>query len=162
MTPTEQSIVEQFSLWRAAIRPELPLEQAEVTVFVGCGTSYNLALSLAAHANASGCAAIAVPGGEWVNGPQNYWPRWHNTHVVALSRSGETTETVAAAKASRAPGAFVTAIPMEQGSAITANCDRLVTTNTHPAEGIVMTASASLMLLLGLQLIGHAVPPDLA
>jgi glutamine---fructose-6-phosphate transaminase (isomerizing) len=162
MTPTEQSIVEQFSLWRAAIRPELPLQQAEVTVFVGCGTSYNLALSLAALANASSRTAIAVPGGEWVNGPQNFWPHWQKAHVVALSRSGETTETVAAAKVSRAAGASVTAITMEADSAIAANCDRLVLAKTHPAEGIVMTASASLMLLLGLQLIGHSVPPELA
>jgi glutamine---fructose-6-phosphate transaminase (isomerizing) len=161
MTPTEQSIVEQFSYWRAAISAESALQQAEVTVFVGCGTSYNLALSLAALANATGRTAIAVPGGEWLNGPRNYLPRWQAAHVVALSRSGETTETVEAAKASRAAGGTVTAITMEAGSAIAANCDRLIAARTHPREGIVMTASASLMQLLGLELIGHSVPPVL-
>jgi len=45
-------------------------------------------------------------------------------HVVALSRSGETTETVAAAKASRAVGGFVTGITMEKDSALAKNCDR--------------------------------------
>jgi len=60
---TEQTIFEQFSYWRAAIGPVAAPKDAEVMVFVGCGTSYNLALSLAALANAAGRAAIGVPGG---------------------------------------------------------------------------------------------------
>jgi glucosamine--fructose-6-phosphate aminotransferase (isomerizing) len=159
---TEQTIFEQFSYWRAAIGPIAAAKDAEVLVFVGCGTSYNLALSLAALANASGRAAIAVPGGEWLNGPQTFWPRWRQAHVVALSRSGETTETIAAAKATRAAGGFVTGITMEKDSALAKNCDRALIAETHPAEGIVMTSSASLMLLLGIQLLGHKVPVGLA
>ena len=161
MGPTEQTIFEQFSYWQAAIAPLPPAKESEVLVFVGCGTSYNVALSLATIANAAGRSAIAVPGGEWLTRPQNYWPHWQKAHVIALSRSGETTETVAAAKASRAAGAYVTAITVEPGSALASNCDRLVAAETHPLEGIVMTTSASLMLLLGIQLIGHTVPPSL-
>jgi glucosamine--fructose-6-phosphate aminotransferase (isomerizing) len=162
MGPTEQSIFEQFSYWRRALGQTAPLPAAALTVFVGCGTSYNLALALAAAANEKGRPAIAVPGGEWAARPATYWPEWKKTHVVALSRSGETTETVAAAKASRAAGAFVTGITMEAQSAIVAACDRPVIAATHPREGIVMTASASLMLLLGLELIGHPVPASVA
>ena len=161
MSITEQTIFEQFFYWRASIGAIAPPAEAEVIAFVGCGTSYNLALSLAALANASGRPAIAVPGGEWLNRPQNYWPRWQKAQVVALSRSGETTETVAAAKASRAAGAFVTAITAEGASSLAHNCDRLLQADTHPAEGIVMTTSASLMLLLGLQLLGDTVEPSL-
>ena len=157
---TERTIFEQFPYWRAAIVPVPPPKAADVTVFVGCGTSYNLALSLAAIANAAGRPAIGVPGGEWVTGPQNYWSPWRTAHVVALSRSGETTETVAAAKASRAAGAYVTAITVERESALAANCDRLLAAETHSAEGIVMTSSASLMLLLGIELLGHPVAPS--
>jgi len=156
---TEQTIFEQFSYWRQAIGPIAPPVGAAITVFVGCGTSYNLALSLAALANAAGRQAIAVPGGEWLARPTSYVPDWTRAHVVALSRSGTTTETVAAAKASRAAGGFVTAITVEPGSELALNCDRLVVTPTHPAEGIVMTSSASLMLLLGIQLLGYAVEP---
>ena len=130
MGPTEQTIFEQFSYWRAAIAPLPPAKASDVPVFVGCGTSYNLALSLATIANAAGRSAIAVPGGEWLDAPQNYWPPWQKAHVIALSRSGETTETVAAAKASRAAGAYVTAITVEPGSALAANCDRLVAAET--------------------------------
>jgi len=159
---TEQTIFEQFSYWRAAIGPVAAPKDAEIMVFVGCGTSYNLALSLAALANASGRPAIGVPGAEWLDGPRNFWPRWQKAHVVALSRSGETTETIAAAKATRAAGGFVTGVTMEKDSALAMTCDRLLVAETHPAEGIVMTSSASLMLLLGIQLLGHKVPAELA
>jgi len=160
--PTEQTIFEQFSYWRAAIAPLEPLPEAPLTVFTGCGTSYNLSLALAAHANARGRRAIAVPGGEWLSRPENYTPVWGSAHVVALSRSGETTETIAAAEASRAVGAKVTAITCEKASSIAGACDRLVVAETHPAEGIVMTASASLMLLLGLELLGQALDDGVA
>ena len=165
MGATEQTILEQFPYWRKAIGKLAPLGDADITVFVGCGTSFNLALSLAAHGNVVGRRSIAVPGGEWANRPRTYWPAGGKVHVVALSRSGETTETVAAAKASRAAGAFVTGVTMEADSALAKNCDRPVLAQTHPSEGIVMTTSASLMLLLGLELLGIDVPapvPDVA
>lgn len=161
MGVTEKTIFEQFSFWEKALDPVDPLQGADVTVFVGCGTSYNLALSLAAQANASGIPSIAVPGGEWTVRPEFYSPHWKKAHVVVLSRSGETTETVAAAKASRKAGAFVTAITMEAQSSIAKACDRLLHAATHPEEGIVMTTSASLMLLLGLKAIGIKMPSSL-
>lgn len=157
MGPTEQTIFEQFPYWERAAAPQAALADADVTIFVGCGTSYNLALSLAALANTAGHAAIAVPGGEWANRPRAYWPTSGSVQVVALSRSGETTETVAAARASRAAGIPVTGITVEANSAIAANSDRLVVASTDPREGVVMTTSASLMLLLGLQLLGYTV-----
>jgi glucosamine--fructose-6-phosphate aminotransferase (isomerizing) len=160
MSITEQTIVEQFPHWRTAIAPLPALGAADSLVFVGCGTSYNLALSLAAHANLVGRQAIAVPGGEWTNRRESYWPKSGKVHVVALSRSGETSETVAAAKASRAAGIFVTAITVEPQSALARNCDRAVLAQTHPLEGIVMTSSASLMLLLGIALLGRTIPPS--
>ena len=161
MVATEKTIFEQFSYWRGALKPVAPPHQADLNVYVGCGTSYNIALSLAALSNEAGRSAIAVPGGEWLNRPHVHWPHWQKAHVIALSRSGETTETIAAAKASRAVGAFVTAITVEPGSSIAKNCDRLLVAETHPLEGIVMTTSASLMLLLGIVDLGYDVPASL-
>lgn len=161
MGATEQTIFEQFPYWKAALRPVAPPHEAELNVYVGCGTSYNLAVSLAALSNEAGRPAIAVPGGEWVNRPQVHWPHWQKTHVIGLSRSGETTEMIAAAKASRAAGAFFTAITAEADSSFAKNCDRLLAAPTHPLEGIVMTTSASLMLLLGIVDLGYEVPASL-
>lgn len=158
MNTTEKVIFEQFPYWEKAIGSNTATRKTDVLVYVGCGTSYYLAQSLAAYANGSGRRAIAVPGDEWFNRPSLFWPDWSKTHVVAISRSGETTETVAAAKKSRASGAFVTGLTVEPESALARNCDALVATATHPDEGIVMTVSASLMLLLGMQMIGQEVP----
>lgn len=158
MNTTEKVIFEQFPYWEKAIGSNPAVDDAALLVFVGCGTSYNLALSLAAYANMAGRKAIAVPGAEWQNRPQAFWPDWKTAHVFALSRSGETSETVAAAKASRAAGAHVTAITVEPDSALAKNCDRLITAETHRDEGIVMTVSASLIVLLGLQAIGRDIP----
>lgn len=155
---TERTIFEQFPLWRAALTPILPISaQPVVTAFIGCGTSYNLAVSLAASLNASGRRAIAAPSGEWLERPAAYWSDWKNVQVVALSRSGETTETLQAVKASHQAKLPVTVVTCERDSALAQNCDRLVHANTHPAEGIVMTTSASLMLLLGLGLLKQSV-----
>lgn len=158
MNTTEKVIFEQFPYWDKAIGSTDTTTKGEVLVYVGCGTSYYLAQTLAAYANKSGRQAIAVPGAEWLNRPSFFWPDWTKTHVVAISRSGETTETVAAAKSSRANGAFVTGLTVEPESSLAQNSDQVVASKTHPEEGIVMTVSASLMLLLGMQMIGTVVP----
>ncbi len=158
MNTTETVIFEQFPYWEKAIGSNGATEKQELLVFVGCGTSYYLAQTLASYANGAGRKAIAVPGAEWLNRPAFFWPEWTKTHVVAISRSGETTETVAAAKSSRANGAFVTGLTVETESSLAKNCDQIVVSKTHPNEGIVMTASASLMLLLGMQMIGQTIP----
>ena len=66
MNATEQSIIEQFSVWDQA---EMPLkmqgETGVLRVVIGCGTSYNLALAVASVMNRAGIGAIAVPAGEW-------------------------------------------------------------------------------------------------
>ena len=131
-------------------------DRRRLTVFIGCGTSYNLALSLAALANAAGRPAIAVPGGEWLDRPAEllagaaagcmWWrcraaarpPRpWRPPRPAAPPgvRHGDHLRDATAPRPQLRPAAFCA--------------------ETHPAEGIVMTSSASLMLLLGLQLLGY-------
>jgi len=161
MNTTEKVIREQFPFWEKALGANSATARQDVLVYVGCGTSYYLAMSLAAYANRAGRRAIAVPGAEWLNRPSYFWSDWKNTHVVAISRSGETTETVAAAKSSRENGAFVTALTVEADSTLAKNSDSVVASPTHAEEGIVMTASASLMLLLGLQMVGSEIPASI-
>jgi len=155
MNATLDSILGQFDYWRSAAMPAPLTDPDKLRVIVGCGTSYNLALSVAAAMSGKGLRAVAVPGGEWVARPEAYVPAGvADIEVIALSRSGETTETVQAAKASRAAGHPVIGITCEPGSSLSLNSDRAIEFATHPAEGIVMTASASLMLLAGYALAG--------
>jgi glucosamine--fructose-6-phosphate aminotransferase (isomerizing) len=154
---TERSIFEQFGFWRTAPRLVGRAEAGRTHVVVGCGTSYNIAMSLAAGLNLAGVPAIAVPGGEWARRPDAFLPHGARAQVLALSRSGETTEAVQAAETSRRAGHDVLAITCARDGSLAAAADRVLFAPTHAEEGIVMTASASLMLLLGLRYAGHAV-----
>ncbi len=155
MNPTVRSIQEQFPLWKQAAQSSLPaLDHNQTHILIGCGTSYYLAQSVAAALNEAGFRALAVPGGEWLHRPESYLPAGTRPHVLAFSRSGESTETVQAAIRSRNAGLHVTGLTCESDSSLAKNADTVLYAPTHPEEGIVMTASASLMLLLGLRLAG--------
>ena len=160
MNTTERVIREQFPFWDQAPIPPACTHRDTRFVVVGCGTSYHLAQSVAASFNLRGLQALAVPGGEWSRRRTAYLPDGPKTHVIGLSRSGESTETVQALEVSRKAGFTTTAVTCEQGSSITRTADHVVYAPTHADEGIVMTASASLMLLEGLRLAGIAVGPD--
>jgi glucosamine--fructose-6-phosphate aminotransferase (isomerizing) len=82
--------------------------------------------------------------------------------VLAISRSGESSETVRAARVSRENGLFVTGFTCTEGSALTQNADQVVFAETHPEEDIVMTSSASLLLLMGLRFAGLTIPGTIA
>lgn len=164
MTPTERGIIEQFKYWNDAAMPAKLDNAGRMIVVVGCGTSYNLALTIASGFCEQGYSAIAVPAGEWVLRPQNYVPQsaQENVQVIALSRSGTTTETVRAAQASQAAGQHVIGITCDPGSALCVVSDVAIEFVTHPDEGIVMTSSASLMLLAGFALAGLKIDTALA
>jgi glutamine---fructose-6-phosphate transaminase (isomerizing) len=154
MNTTTRSITEQFPYWSEAAAPDLQLRTDQQHVLVGCGTSYYLAQSVAAALNEAGVPALAVPGSEWLIRPEAYLTALSHPHVIAFSRSGESTETVQAAIRSRAAGLHVTALTCEALSSLAKNADTVLFSKTHPEEGIVMTSSASLMLLGGLRLAG--------
>ena len=157
MNATERGIREQFPLWAKADLGGACPSPGHVQVVVGCGTSVHIADSIAVFLNAHGHQSRAVPGNEWTRRPHDYVPAGVNVEIVALSRSGESTETVAAAKASQSNGQHVTAITCADGSALCHHADTVVSAQTHHEEGIVMTASASLMLLLGMRYAGLTV-----
>ncbi len=161
-TITENVIRAQFPYWQAALRQPVPRLQAGTIVLTGCGTSYYLAQSLACAYNAAGQPALAVPGAEWARRPGDYLADRSDCLVVGLSRSGSTTETVQAMTQSRAQGLPTFAVSCEPESAILLAAAAGLALPTDPSEGIVMSVSASLMLLGGLRLIGIQLPGDVA
>jgi glucosamine--fructose-6-phosphate aminotransferase (isomerizing) len=158
LTMTETVIRDQFPFWRAALAMEVPYLRAATIVVVGCGTSYYLAQSMACSYNAAGQRAIAVPGAEWARRPESYLADMDGVLVLGLSRSGTTTETVQAVQMSRARGWPTFALSCEAGSEILLAAERGLHVPTDGREGIVMSVSASLMLLAGLRLGGITVP----
>jgi len=150
----ERTIFEQFEFWNARIQLPTRARPAVDYVVVGCGSSYNLAMSIASHCNERGFNAIAVPSHEWLRRPRSYEADPTGCQVIAVSRSGETSELVQAARKSRSEGHTVIAITCDDTSSLVGTSDCVLTMRTHPEEGVVMTTSASLMLLLGLRFAG--------
>lgn len=154
MNLTEKVIKEQFPFWEKALVQELPAVPGKTVVITGCGTSFYLAQTIAVAFNQNGRQAIAVPGAEWAVRPGDYLADRSDVCVIGISRSGTTTETVQAVEASARAGMKTIAISCEPGTTILEAADIGVYLETHKDEGIVMTASASLMLLAGLRMAG--------
>ena len=154
---TEKVIRDQFPYLRRALDVPLPEVESGTLVFVGCGTSYYLARTLASIANQCGRSAIAVPGAEWTSYPQSHLASEAGAIVIGLSRSGTTTETIAAVRASRSRGLKTIAISCEPNSSILEAAEEGLYLPTDPREGIVMSVSATLMLLAGMRLVGASV-----
>lgn len=71
-------------------------------IFTGCGSTYYLSLAAAAmYQELTGRSARGIPGGELLLNPQNALTD-QKTLLVAVSRSGKTTETVKAVEKFRA------------------------------------------------------------
>ncbi len=154
MNLTEKVIREQFPFWDEALAQSLPEVPGKTVVITGCGTSFYLAQTIAAAFNRNGRNAIAVPGAEWARRMGDYLADRSDICVIGLSRSGTTTETVQAIEASRAAGLPTIAISCEPDTTILKAADVAVYLPTHREEGIVMTVSASLMLIAGLRMAG--------
>lgn len=157
---TETVIREQFAFWPGALQAALPALGPRVVV-LGCGSSYYLAQCIALALNQAGHSALAVPAAEWTTRPGDYLADRRGITVLGLSRSGSTTETVRALAAARAEGLHTLAITCFADSPITQAAEQTVVLPTHPAEGVVMSVSASLMLIAGLRLAGAILPADL-
>jgi glucosamine--fructose-6-phosphate aminotransferase (isomerizing) len=154
MNLTEKVIKEQFPFWEQALTQKLPDVPGKTVVVVGCGTSFYLAQTIAVAFNQNGRPAIAVPGAEWAVRPGDYLADRSDVCVIGISRSGTTTETVQAVEASRKAGMKTIAISCEPDTTILKAAEIAIYLPTHGEEGIVMTVSASLMLLAGLRLAG--------
>jgi glutamine---fructose-6-phosphate transaminase (isomerizing) len=90
---------------RDALRELFGRGRYDLTLFTGCGSPYYLALSAAALLQElGGASARAVPASELWLSPRAALPAAGRTLLVALSRSGETTEVIRAVESFRAAG----------------------------------------------------------
>ena len=98
---TYKEIKSQTQAWAQAmdvVHASVPPKAGDYdqVVFTGCGSTYYLSLAAAAlYAELTGRSARAVPGGELLLNPQTVLTD-PKTLLVAISRSGTTTETVKA------------------------------------------------------------------
>jgi glucosamine--fructose-6-phosphate aminotransferase (isomerizing) len=121
---TEQEILSQPQAWLETIRglkaqqsviePLLNQVDFNQILFTGCGSTYYLSLAAAAFCQQmTGRIVRGIPASElWLN-PENYYLPDGKTLLVAVSRSGETTETLNASEAFKADG---------RGTVLTLSC----------------------------------------
>ena len=101
---TYKEIKSQTDAWAQALEmirsAKLPnAADYDQVIFTGCGSTYYLSLAAAAvYQELTGRAARAIPGGELLLNPQIAMAQIANLRhlLVAISRSGTTTETVKA------------------------------------------------------------------
>lgn len=102
---TYHEIKTQTVAWQQALENTIAVADSllELTkaygsvIFTGCGSTYYLSLAAAAlYQKLTGVNARAVPGGELLLNPAVYVPEDRKTLLIAISRSGTTTETIKA------------------------------------------------------------------
>lgn len=144
-THTDHEIQSQPESWRAALEV-LSQERGTLAAFgqdllstpgaslivTGCGSTYYLAQAAAAAIQAHvGVSARALPASEvWLNTPSRL--RGSRTGLIAVSRSGETTETLRACETFRSHGL---------GPILTLSC--------YPGRELTTSGEANLVLPSG-------------
>ncbi|HCI29624.1 MAG TPA: SIS domain-containing protein [Fervidobacterium sp.] len=106
-------------------------------VFVGCGSSYNLALIISQIVRKYGIESEVVTGGKVVS--FDYIPQCDIG--IFISRTGESTETVQSAKKFKSKGIKIIGICCESTSSLGAVCDEAYAFDFLHEESVVMTGS---------------------
>jgi glucosamine--fructose-6-phosphate aminotransferase (isomerizing) len=139
--------------------PDLHPSQA---IFTGCGSTYYLSLTAAALFQAlNGVTAQARPASELVIFPTLVFASGTPALLVAISRSGETTETLDALEVFRRHvGGQVLAITCDGASSLAREADFNLTASHAREESVAQTRSFSSMALLAEALAGHLAGHD--
>ena len=167
LTPvTIEEILSQPDVWRAALA-RLDRDSAELAEYVarwdadevvltGCGTSYYLPLAAAAlYTRRTRLAARGVPASEILTCPDTVFAEGRRYLLVAISRFGQTPETIAAVRhvKDRLKGETL-AISCAADTVLSGLCDRAVIIPEASESTRFMTRSFSSMLLVWQYLTG--------
>src|SRR6266566_5397283 len=117
-------------------------------LFIGCGSSYYVALSAAAAMERlTGLRSRALPASEILLYPDVVSPGAGNCVPVLISRSGQASEVVAAAEALETRGIPTLAITCASGQPLEEFASETILLSRADEKSTVMTRSFSSMLL---------------
>ncbi|MGZ4295127.1 MAG: SIS domain-containing protein [Solirubrobacteraceae bacterium] len=160
MSVTSEEITSQPGMWRQAselvpeVAAQLPAPGERVAI-IGCGTSYFIAQSVA-------CAREAAGHGETDAFVASEMPAGRTyARVLAISRSGTTTEVVRALQAlpADAPSTAISAVP---GTPVPEATGSAILLPFADETSIVQTRFATTALALLRALVGHDLTPAIA
>jgi glucosamine--fructose-6-phosphate aminotransferase (isomerizing) len=151
---------------RSPAKGRWPVGAAGDVVFTGCGSPYYLARSAATvFRGVAGRRAVAFPASELMLFPDESLPEGSANLLVAISRSGETTETVEAVARFRRDGGPAVVITCRPESSLTAHASVVLAVPEAAERSLAQTRSFSAMLAaaqgLGFVLAGRPFSPAL-
>jgi len=152
---TFKEIQEQPELLKKVLNKEkeikkiLLLTDRERVAFIGCGSSYYLPIAVAYHVRRKmNIPAYAFTGFGTFRYPNTRFEKNKDYFIIAISRSGESSETVSALESFKDKMHFKTAsVTCEAGSTITKLADASLILEFVKEKSIVMTQSTTSMIL---------------
>lgn len=169
---TLEEITGQTAAWKAALE-EIIAEGEQIrelldkggfreVIFTGCGSTHYLSLTAAAiFQHLTGLRALALPASELALFPDSSLVRGEPTLLVAVSRSGETTETLWAVRGFRESwGETVLAITCYEDSPLASEASLSLIAREGKEESIAQTRSFTSMLVAAQALAGIAAGRD--
>ncbi|UCH62483.1 MAG: SIS domain-containing protein [Fidelibacterota bacterium] len=149
---TWDKVLEQVSRERSTFQKYLEELTDQEVIFIGCGTSYYLSLSAASlYTRITGKRARASSASEVLFYPETVFPASGTGGYapVFISRSGETTEVVRAAKEVQTRlGGNTYGVSCRPNSSLIHICDYPLLVPDADEKSVVMTRSFTSMLLL--------------
>jgi glucosamine--fructose-6-phosphate aminotransferase (isomerizing) len=149
---TLDEILSQTDAWAQAlsIAPLAPLPKAadfEQVIFTGCGSAYYLSLAASAlYQELTGRTARAVPAGELLLNPQNALPEsGGKLLLIAVSRSGTTTETLRAVEQFRKAGRGPVIVISNYAAGLSQQADVPIVIDKGQEESVAQTRSFASM-----------------
>lgn len=121
----------------------------ERVIVTGCGSTYYLSLTAARLLRGAGVDARACPASELLLFPESIMLPGQSSLLIAVSRSGTTTETLRAQSAFKARGgAAVIAVTCDSGSPLALAADLFVAIDSASEESVAQTRSFSSMCVV--------------
>lgn len=144
-----KATVERAAERLGVFRRLLPLDQYSDIIITGCGSSHNLAACASfAWGEMLGRPVAAVPSSELMHFPDHYLKSAARPLVIAISRSGGTSEVrLAVERLKRDYDACALAITGEQGGAVARACDAELAFDECYERSVVMTQAFTSMLV---------------
>ncbi len=145
---SSQETVERAPARLNLVRSLLPLNQYTDIILTGCGSSHHLAVCASfAWSRLLGRRVAAVPSSELMNSADYYLAKDARPLVIAISRSGSTTEVkLAVERLTREREARSLAITGETGGAVAEVCDKEIAFVECLERSVVMTQAFTCML----------------
>lgn len=145
---TWEKVLSAFSKKKDDLQNNLDLTKIDQAIVVGCGSTYYLSQSVAAcFSRFFHKPARAMPSSDVMIFPELIQPE--HTLMVAISRSGTTTETLRAVnKFKELRGGPVVSVTCYPDSPLAANTDFILEASAAQEKSIAQTRSFTSMLLL--------------